>query len=274
MQGRLLTGRRRRRFLALIGAALVAIAGGVAPARAATVPSCGTRLSAHLAAFGSQHPDVRLAIAVHDLTNGRYYGYRRHIRQITASIVKVEILEALLHRHPGGLPPRLSAIATQMIEESDNDDAQLLYDRLGDAQGLARFGRLVGLQETEPGGGVGPGYYWGLTLTTPADQLRLLALLAADNAILSHGDRLYELRLMRHVDPYQRWGITTGTGDSLVAVKDGWLAVSDGWQINSIGYVKGASGRYLIAIQSNGAATMSAGVHLVNMASRVVAKHC
>jgi beta-lactamase class A len=270
MQRRLLMRRGPRLLVALTGVA--SPSSPASPAHAAG-SSCGLHLSDRLASFAQRYPSIDFAIAVHDLTNGRYYEYRRHAREITASIVKVEILDALLHRHPGGLSPRLSDIARGMIERSDNSDAQTLYKRVGSAAGLRAFGRLVGLRETSPAAGQAPGYPWGGTLTTPADQLRLLALLPSDNAVLSHGDRLFALRLMRHVEPDQRWGITTGTGDSIVAVKNGWLPLTN-WQINSIGYVTGTTRRYLIAIESRGAATMQSGVHVVNRASVLVANHC
>lgn len=276
MQRRLLIRRRARWLLALTGVVCSVLA-GVGPADANTGPSCGPHLSDRLAAFAARHPAIDFAIAVRDLTNGDRYGYRPHARQITASIVKVEILETLLHRHPGGLSPRLIDIARGMIERSDNSDAQTLYERIGSAPGLRAFGRLVGLAETAPAAGYGPGYAWGRTLTSPADQLRLLALLTSANPVLTGRDRLFALRLMRHVEPDQRWGITTGTADSVVAVKNGWLPLSNwtsNWQINSIGYVQGNTRRYLIAIQSRGAATMQAGVHVVNEASTIVAKHC
>jgi hypothetical protein len=272
MPGRLLSRARLPSVLAAV--ALVALM-GIRPVDASTVTSCRADLGNRMAAFARAHPSVAFAIAVRDLTQHRSYGYRRHARQITASIVKVEILEALLHRHPHGLSASTAEIVRGMIERSDNTDAQILYDRLGDAPGLRTFGRLVGLQETEPGGSSGPGYMWGLTLTSPADQLRLLALLAADNPVLSHGDRKYALFLMRHVAPDQRWGITAGTGTSTVGVKNGWLLLANGrWQVNSIGVVQGPTRHYLIAIQSRGAGTMQTGVQLVDQISRIVARTC
>jgi len=274
---RLLTGhvgRGARGALALAFVPVTALA-APAPARAGTTSSCDTRLSDRLAAFAQRHPSIDLAVAVADLTTGRQYAYRRHARQVAASIVKVEILEALLHRRPAGLSPRLSDLAHRMIEHSDNAAAQSLYERIGSARGLRAFGRLVGLRETAPEAGDAPGYAWGRTLTTPADQLRLLALLVRDNAVLSHGDRLFALRLMRHVESAQRWGVTSGTGNSVVAVKNGWLALRGwaGWQINSIGYVQGTA-RYLIAIESRGADTMAAGVRFADRVSSLVAGHC
>lgn len=260
-------------------AAVAVVAVSTAPpadAGTSTGTSCGRHLSERLAAFAARHPAIRLDVGVRDLTNAATYGVHRHRQQITASIVKVEILETLLHRHPNGLSAELAETARGMIEWSDNNDAQTLFDRIGDSPGLAAFGRRIGLRETVPGGGVGAGYLWGLTLTTPADQLRVLALLAADNRVLTHDNRLFALDLMHHVNADQRWGVTTGTAGDRVAVKNGWLEDDDGsaWQINSIGYVNGPTRHYLIAIQSYGAPDMGTGVHVVNAASALIARLC
>lgn len=272
---------RRLLTRALLAAALTcAVPAGVATAAAAAQPSathCSTRLDTRLANFAHAHRGVTLSVAVRDLGTGAGYGYRRHAQQRTASIVKVEILEALLHRYPRGLPRGLAAVATGMIERSDNVAAEQLYRRVGRAAGLRTFGRLAGLRETAPAAASGPGYAWGLTLTSAFDQVRLLALLARRNTLLTDTDRRFALRLMRHVVPGQRWGVTSGVGDSWVALKNGWLPLRDwssNWQINSIGVVHGGPRNYLVAIESHGAATMAAGVAIVERVSRLVARAC
>jgi beta-lactamase class A len=278
MPRRLLT----RTLLAVLLAVLLAGGALAGATSAAAAPQqsrthCSTRLSARLATFAHAHRGVTLAVAVRDLTNGAGYGYRRHTRQRTASIVKVEILQALLHRYPRGLPSGLAAVATRMIERSDNVAAEQLYRRVGRAAGLRRFGRLAGLRETDPAAAIGPGYAWGLTLTSPSDQLRLLQLLTRRNTLLTDANRRFALRLMRHVVTAQRWGVTSGAGDSRVALKNGWLPLRDwssNWQINSIGVVHGRVRNYLVAIESHGADTMGHGVALVDEVSRLVARAC
>jgi hypothetical protein len=131
------------------------------------------------------------------------------------------------------------------------------------------------LRATRPAAGTGPGYAWGLTLTTPADQLRILQMLVAPNPILTDRDRFFALRLLRHVAAGQRWGITAGTsGQAITAVKDGWLAVrSDDWQINSLGYVRAPHHDYLIAVMDTASPTMTYGVDTVRQISRIVWRH-
>lgn len=213
-------------------------------------------------------------MAVLDLRTGRRYGFHPHRQELTASIVKVEILEALLHR-PQPLTDEEQSDASAMIERSDNEAADRLWADAGGAAGLRRFGRRAGLTDTEPGGGDGPGYHWGLTLTTPSDQLRLLGLLVEPNKLLDRQDRWYLLRLMRHVATDQRWGTSAGTGTARVALKNGWLPLRDettDWQINSIGSVAGRhDGRYLIAVMTTGSPTMDYGVATTDGIARRVA---
>jgi len=118
MPRRLLT----RALLAAVLAAVLAgvLAGGVVAgttsATAAAQPGathCSTRLDARLANFAHAHRGVTLSIAVRDVGTGAGYGYRRHAQERTASIVKVEILEALLHTYRRGLPSGLATVATR-----------------------------------------------------------------------------------------------------------------------------------------------------------------
>src|ERR1700746_1619643 len=91
---------------------------------------------------------------------------------------------------------------------------------------------------------------WGLTTTTPDDQIALLRQLVTSSSRLTRAAREYALSLMRDVTPSQRWGVSGGVPARVpVALKNGWLplrgAGSD-WQINSGGWVFGGGPEYLI----------------------------
>ena len=133
-----------------------------------------------------------------------------------------------------------------MIEESDNDDAQDLWDSEGGASAVGAFDTAAGLTQTDPDAAG----YWGLSTTTAADQVQLLRTVAYPNAILTPASQAYELNLMEHVDPGQTWGVSAGVvAGSTVALKNGWLPLdSGGWQVNSIGYVDGDGRDYVIAV--------------------------
>jgi beta-lactamase class A len=216
----------------------------------------------------------QVTVGVTNLASNRRVLYRPHYPQRTASIVKVEILMALLARHHAPLAASRAAQARRMIENSNNVDAEALWNAVGAKRGLASFGRRVGLAHTKPGAASGPGYDWGLTLTTPADQLRLLALMVTHNHILNDRDRRFVRRLMTNVEPDQRWGITAGTSSqATVALKNGWLPLvnwSTDWQVNSIGYVHAPTRRYVLAVMTIGSPTMEYGIRTVERVSEIV----
>jgi hypothetical protein len=70
----------------------------------------------------------------------------------------------------------LSAMVA-MIEDSDNDAATSLWDEVGQAAGISAYNASAGLTSTTPSRCVEcPGFPWpgwGLTTTTPADQIML-----------------------------------------------------------------------------------------------------
>ena len=73
--------------------------------------------------------------AVYDDVTGVTSVYRPGVAQDTASIMKVDILATLLAQGQStgqALTPGEQSIAVPMIEQSDNDDAQDLWDSEGE----------------------------------------------------------------------------------------------------------------------------------------------
>lgn len=170
-----------------------------------------------------------------------------HHRYQTASIVKADILETLLHDHGGPLSGSAAATATGMIEQSDNDDATDLWHLAGGAGGVAAYDRDAGLTRTSPN----TKGFWGETMTTAADQVRLLGQLALSSDVLTPAAQRYQLGLMEHIDAGQNWGVTGGVPQGVrVALKNGWVPLKNysDWEINSIGWVDGDKHDYLIAV--------------------------
>ncbi|WP_374196978.1 serine hydrolase [Streptomyces sp. ISL-100] len=206
-----------------------------------------------------------LATAVMDLESGQSAtaGDRRAFA--TASIVKVDILAALLLKAQDA-DRRLTAQerqwATVMIQASDNAAATALWDAIGGAEGLAKANRRLGLRETAPG----PDGLWGLTETTAADQLRLLKAVFTDDSTLSDASRAYVQQLMGGVAEDQDWGISAAADDAESArLKNGWLSRSETglWVINSIGLVERNGRRLLVAVLSDDQPDQAAGISLV-----------
>ncbi|GAB7058964.1 serine hydrolase [Streptomyces mexicanus] len=193
----------------------------------------------------------------------------------TASIVKLDILAALLlqaqdaGRH---LTAQERALAAPMIQHSDNAAANILWREIGLAPGLEAANKRLGLTATQGG----PGGKWGLTRTTASDQIRLLRAVFDDGrtpqsgtAALTDASRGYIRTLMSRVAADQSWGVSAASGSG-AALKNGWLQrnTTDLWDVNSVGRITAGGHRYLVAVLSDGSATMDQGVSLVEKTAK------
>jgi len=223
--------------------------------------------------------------AVYDLRTGRAWHLGQGTPQAEASIVKLDVLETLLSERGRGDGTGLSAseraLAEQMIEDSDNDAATSLWYAVGGAARIRSFNAQAGLTHTAPSSCVVcPGFAWpgwGLTTTTPDDQIALLRQLVTPGSLLTKAAREYALSLMRDVTPSQRWGVSGGVPAQVtVALKNGWLplrgAGSD-WQINSIGWVSGGGRDYLMAVLSAGNPSEQYGIDTIDQLASIVWQH-
>jgi hypothetical protein len=225
------------------------------------------------AALAANSPGTVLA-AVYDVSTGQTWTLGHGRPQDEASIVKVDILETLLARYRtsgSALPAAYAPTAREMIEYSDNDAATTLWYAAGGPARIRSYNAAVGLHHTSPSRCVDcPGFPWpgwGLTTTTPSDQIALLRQLIKPSLLLTAGQRRYILRLMEQVTPSQRWGVSDGVPrGATVALKNGWLPLTstdDDWQVNSIGWVSGAGRDYLLAVLTTGNPTEQAGIDTI-----------
>jgi len=223
-------------------------------------------------------------LAVEDLNSGLTTTYGRNSPQVEASVVKVNILAALLASSSVANTPLTAQeqnLAQGMIEESDNNSATSLWMIAGGGAGIGTFDRRIGLTATTPSpcvvcqGFAWPG--WGLTTTTPLDELKLLRIVFLDSAYLNSQSHAYELQLMESVVPSERWGVSSGVASSAtVALKNGWLplnATNSDWQINSVGWIRGDGRNYLIAIFSTGNPSEDYGIQTLNSVSALIWDH-
>ncbi|SFE98473.1 Beta-lactamase class A [Actinacidiphila alni] len=218
------------------------------------------------------------SVAVTDLDGGAVATYDSGATTAydTASIVKVDILASLLlqHQHAGThLTAGERALATAMIEESDNDAALTLWHTIGSGPGLRAANATLGLDHTTPGSGE----LWGLTQTTAADQVTLLRAVygAAADSPLSADSRDVVSGLMRAVDPDQRWGVSAADSDGAgYAIKNGWLprSATGLWDINSVGEIRHDGHTLLIAVLSGGHLSEQAGISLVERVAAATAE--
>ena len=134
-----------------------------------------------------------------------------------ASVVKAMILAAELRRLSdaddevdGTTRAQLSA----MIRLSDNDAADAIYARIGDA-GMIAVAKRAGMTGFEIAG------HWGNAQITAADMARLFADL---DRVLPRRHREYGHSLLGSVIAAQSWGIPAAAADRwAVRFKGGWL---------------------------------------------------
>lgn len=173
-------------------------------------------------------------------TAGRFYGYRPDHQEWSASVVKAMLLVAYLDRasvRRRALTPKERAVLGPMIRVSDNDDAQQIFDIVGQS-GLLALARRVGMTHfaTSP--------IWGETHITVRDQTRFFLHI---DTFVARRHRSYAMRLLRSVTPSQRWGI-------------GELAPA-GWRL----YFKGGWG-YGTGLEDNQVAVLIRGCARVSLA--------
>lgn len=228
---------------------------GWAPASLVTMtpPAKG---AAAWAAFDALSPDVAKYLAsfgknvgsvVFDMTRNQYYSYNETTPFVLASSSKVSLMVSyLLWLESQGREPNSSENTTlaNMIEHSDNNAAQLIFDRLGGSSGQEAFYKRVGVT-----GYVANPYGWGWASLPPLGQMQVLTLLQEGKVLTAH-DRAYALNLMNHIEPDQHMGVgETLPPGATVAMKDGWVPAPDGlWAINTSGIVTAGNEMYIIVV--------------------------
>ena len=179
-----------------------------------------------------------------------------------ASIAKVVILEALLHRanqsEDRGLTASEGRLARAMITRSDNDAASSLWRSLGRQRLNAVLSR-AGTDDTV----LGDNGYWGLTRTSARDQLKVLDAVSR---------RPYAMKLMGEVIAGQDWGVSAGAPDDVrTHLKNGWLPrARNGWRVHSIGTFTGAGRDYRMALLSHDNDTQKYGVRTLERIATAV----
>ena len=263
----------RRAAAALTAAALTALAGFAIPATAkqAKHPR-GPFVTAAMRAFLATRAG-NITAAAYNVKTRRLFLYRPGVYGYEASIAKVDIVATALYEaqeQGTTLTATQKELATEAIEESDNDAAEGLWEDDEGNPGIAAFNARVGMTQTIlDSQGV-----WGLYESTARDQIRLLKHVALSNHVLSSASRAYELGLMHNVDPAQDWGVSGGVlAPATVALKNGWLPVGPGWEINSVGQVTGRYRDYLIAVLTSDDPSMAYGVDTIEGISELVWKY-
>lgn len=182
-------------------------------------------------------------------TDGELTGEAMNRRYISASIVKSMLLVAELRRlDSAGTPPDAAtrSVLSSMITYSDNDAADAIYDRVGDA-GLAEVGELYGMKRLDLNG------YWASTYVTAADMARMFADLERP---IPDADRDFALGLLGSVIPEQSWGIPaaaqSSNGSWQVRFKGGWRSTGLGELAHQAAELRSGDERLAIAVMTDG----------------------
>jgi hypothetical protein len=212
---------------------------------------------------------------VYDVSSGQQWTLGPQAPQAEESLVNLEILEAVLNQQ--GVRRTVLSLTEQelappLIEQSDTGAATALWGDADGAKGMRAFDHAAGLTHTSPSnclqctGSSTPG--WGLTTTTPQDQITLLRQLVQPSRVLDKNDQKYALYLLENVALAQRWGVSGGVPAGVtVALKNGSLPLNAGesdWQVNSVGRVSGDGRNYLMAVLSTGNPSEQYGIDTLN----------
>jgi hypothetical protein len=213
-------------------------------------------------------------VAARNLDTGTRFTFGSSGGQITASVVKVDILETLmlqLQASDKDLTDDEDTEATNMIEDSDDGAADDLWNDIGGGTALAAANNRLRVSCTVPGSGP----YWGLTTSCAWGQIQILSQLENHSSPLDPSSRAYILNLMENVAPSQAWGVpVVADSGTDFAVKNGWLN-TDGateWAVTSEGIVTYNGQTLLIAALIQNTDSVYAGVDLIQQLAQVAAQ--
>ena len=199
----------------------------------------------------------RVSIGVVD-TRGRLRGRATRDMYPSASVVKAMLLVAELRRLArnrleldGPTLDRLRA----MITQSDNDSADAIYARVGDA-GLRDVATAAGLRRFRVA------MSWGYAQVTAADMARLFARL---RRLAPPRYRRTVLLLLRSLTPEHRWGIFGAAGRRwTVHAKGGWRETGSGHLVHQAAWLRHGRRHLSIAVLTDAQPSHIYGVHTVH----------
>jgi len=185
---------------------------------------------------------------------------------VSASVVKAMLLAAeIRRREPGGpaLEPATERLLGAMITSSDNDAADSIYRRVGDA-GLFEVARSAGMRRFSVAG------YWANAQITAADMARCFSRLPR---LLAGPHRRWALGLLDSVVRGQRWGVPRAAGKTwAVFFKGGWRETERGELVHQVALLRRGRRKLVIAVLTDGQPSRLYGIHTVRgVADRLLA---
>ena len=252
---------------------------GWLPASSVTlVTPTSTRTSAGIDAMDEELAEYlsglgkRVGVDAYDVTRGVTYTYNADLSYYCASSVKVAIMLTFFTQiETKGREPtahELSLLRT-MIENSNNNSAESLYEEIGAQKGINAFMKSVGISGLVPNK---PGW-WGHSTITPTTMVALLTRLH-EGTVLNDKHRAQALGYMEHIDSAGRVGIgDSSPAGATVAMKDGWTTALDGTGtsvVNTSGIVTLGSETYILSVYTDKDRGYAAGWKIIRYVAKVV----
>jgi hypothetical protein len=208
----------------------------------------------------------QVSLAVVD-TKGRLRGHGATRRYVSASVVKAMLLAAELRRLDREgltLDPATESLLRAMISFSDNDAADTIYYRVGDA-GLLDVARATGMRHLAVAG------YWANAQITAADMARFFSRL---RRVTAGPHRETALDLLGSVVPAQRWGVPRAAGRAwVVCFKGGWRATALGELVHQAAWLRDGDRNLAIAVLTDGQPSRPYAIHTIRgIADRLLAR--
>lgn len=150
------------------------------------------------------------------------------------------------------------ALLKPMIQRSDNQSANAVYERVGEGA-LYELARDAGMGHftTQP--------VWGLSEITAAEQARFFSRL--ERYIPERHER-YALRLLTQIVPSQRWGIPpVAPSGWKLHFKGGWSGRPN-WRINQVMLLRQPPRRFAVAILTRDQPSKSYGERTIEGVAR------
>jgi nucleotide-binding universal stress UspA family protein len=214
----------------------------------------------------ARHRDGLVSFAAVD-DRGRIDGSHLDRPYVSASVVKALLLAAELRRLEGAeapLDPATGELLTAMVTYSDNDAADTIYARVGDA-GLYEVARRTGMRSFTVSG------YWANAQITARDIAGFMWRL--DRA-LPPDKRRFARSTLAAVVPQQRWGIPETAGRHWrLRFKGGWRSTERGQLVHQAAALRHDRGsRAAVAVLTDGQPSHGYGIETVRgVAERLLA---
>ena len=191
---------------------------------------------------------------------GRTAGFEADRQFFSASVTKALLLVAelrRLRREEAVLDDATRSLLEQMITLSDNEAADAIYARVGDA-GLNEVAEAAGMSRFS--GDVG---HWSNAQITATDMALFMSRL--DELLNLPGGRAGS-KLLASVHPTQSWGVPDVAPDGArVRLKGGWRPSDSGQLVHQAARVDMDDKSYALAILTDGNPSMSYGEKTIRL---------